>query len=88
MGLLAGLFTAFLLEGKTLPPPPPSTTLGALLRYITSPETEKDFQPMNINFGILPPLTGKKIRKKEKHALLVRRALEDLDDWLRNHFKK
>lgn len=85
MGLLAGLFASFVLEGATLPPPPSSTALGALLHYITAAESGKDFQPMNINFGILAPFARGKMRKKEKHALLARRALEDLDDWITAH---
>ncbi len=85
MGLLAGLNAASILEGKHLQPPPATTAIGALVRYITSPESARNFQPMNINFGILEPLPGRKIKKKEKHLLYVKRAMQDLLDWMRSH---
>jgi len=84
IGLLAGLNSAFMLEGKQLLPPPAATAMGALLRHITSPESAGHFQPMNINFGILEPLSVKKIKKKEKHILYVERALEVARAWMQN----
>jgi methylenetetrahydrofolate--tRNA-(uracil-5-)-methyltransferase len=81
MGLLAGLNTAFIIEGKQLQPPPPATAIGALLHYITSPASAANFQPMNINFGILEHLPAKKMKKKEKHILYVKQALQALSDW-------
>lgn len=84
MGLLAGLSAAAYLEGRSFQPPPPETAIGALLSYITSPQSAANFQPMNINFGILKPLTIKKMKKKEKHILYAKRALDILDDWLQN----
>jgi methylenetetrahydrofolate--tRNA-(uracil-5-)-methyltransferase len=82
MGLLAGLNAASVLEGKQFQPPPATTAIGALARYITSPEYAKNFQPMNINFGILESLITKKMKKKDKHILYIRRALETLNDWM------
>ncbi|MCX5849178.1 MAG: methylenetetrahydrofolate--tRNA-(uracil(54)-C(5))-methyltransferase (FADH(2)-oxidizing) TrmFO [Deltaproteobacteria bacterium] len=82
MGLLAGLNAAFILEGKKLQTPPPQTALGALLNYIVTPESSESFQPMNINFGLLNPLPAKKIKKKERHSLLVNQALQYLNDWI------
>ena len=82
MGLLAGLNAAFVLEGKQLKLPPPATAIGALLHYITSPESASNFQPMNINFGILEHLPIKRMKKKEKHLLYVRHALQDLIGWM------
>ena len=82
MGLLAGLNAASILEGKQLQPPPPACAIGALLHYITSPESVANFQPMNINFGILEHLPAKKMKKKEKHLLYVKRALQALSDWM------
>jgi methylenetetrahydrofolate--tRNA-(uracil-5-)-methyltransferase len=84
MGLLAGLNAANILEGKQLVPPPPTTAIGALARYITSAESAKNFQPMNINFGILEPLLTKKMKKKEKHLLYGKRAMHDLTCWMQN----
>ncbi len=83
MGLLAGLNAASVLEGKQLQPPPATTAIGALLHYITSPESADNFQPMNINFGILEPLPVKKMKKKEKHLLYVQRASQALSDWIK-----
>jgi len=81
MGLLAGLNATFILEGRQLQPPPPACAIGALLHYITSPTSATNFQPMNINFGIMEHLPVKKMKKKEKHLLYVKRALQTLNDW-------
>ncbi|MFZ2399265.1 MAG: FAD-dependent oxidoreductase, partial [Smithella sp.] len=81
MGLLAGLNAAFIIEGKKLQPPPTQTAIGALLRYITSVEYADHFQPMNINFGLLDTLRGKKLRKRDKNILYVSQALRSLNDW-------
>ena len=82
MGLLAGLNAAFVIEGKKLQPPPTQTAIGALLRYITSPESVECFQPMNINLGLLDKLHVKKIKKREKNILYVNQALQSLNDWM------
>jgi methylenetetrahydrofolate--tRNA-(uracil-5-)-methyltransferase len=82
MGLLAGLNAAYIFEAKELRPPPPACAIGALLHYITSPESAANFQPMNINFGILEPLPVKKMKKKEKHILYMKRALQALIEWM------
>jgi methylenetetrahydrofolate--tRNA-(uracil-5-)-methyltransferase len=79
-GILAGINAARLLAGKTPVVPPPTTALGALLRYISDPERKK-FQPMNVNFGLLPPLAIW-LRGKAKKETMARRALADLDAWL------
>ncbi|HEX9273222.1 MAG TPA: methylenetetrahydrofolate--tRNA-(uracil(54)-C(5))-methyltransferase (FADH(2)-oxidizing) TrmFO [Candidatus Binatia bacterium] len=81
-GLLAGVNAARLVA-EELPVVPPSTTaLGALLRYITDPE-RKSFQPMNVNFGLLPPLS-EPLRKKAKKEMMAQRALADMEAWVRN----
>lgn len=82
IGLLAGLNAAFLLEGKTLQPPSAKTAIGSLLHYITSENRTNNFQPMNINFGILDPLPVPKMKKKEKHVLYRNRALQELNRWM------
>lgn len=82
MGLLAGLNTAAILAGKTLQPPPSTTAIGSLLNYITYADHATNFQPMNINFGLLESLPGKRIRKRERPPLYVNRALQSLREWI------
>ncbi|MDD4356487.1 MAG: methylenetetrahydrofolate--tRNA-(uracil(54)-C(5))-methyltransferase (FADH(2)-oxidizing) TrmFO [Smithellaceae bacterium] len=82
MGLLAGLCAASILEKRPIQPPPASTAIGSLARYITSDESRQNFQPMNINFGILEKLPAKRMKKKEKHFEYVSKASQSLKDWL------
>lgn len=82
MGLLAGLNAAFMIEGRPLPPPPAQTALGALAYYIAATESSANFQPMNINFGLLNSSPAKKMKKKERNTLMVKQALEALNDWI------
>jgi len=102
IGLLAGRFAAAAAQGKMhAPPPPPTTALGALIGHITGGHIAGDgddakvsFQPMNINYGLLPDLPnapshdadGKKLKGPErgraKKQAMSRRALNDLDAWL------
>ena len=82
MGLLAGLNAAFIIEGKQMQPPPAQTAIGALLHYIISAESADRFQPMNINFGLLDTLPGRKTKKKERNVLHVSQALQALNDWI------
>jgi methylenetetrahydrofolate--tRNA-(uracil-5-)-methyltransferase len=84
MGLLAGLNVARIIEEKKLQPPPLSTAIGSLLNYITTAERAANFQPMNINFGLLEPLPGKKFKKKERNLLYVNQALQALNEWTNN----
>ncbi len=80
MGLLAGRFAAAERSGDELCAPPLTTALGALLSHITSGHIGENFQPMNVNFGLFPPLDG--VRGKEKKRALALRALNDLESWL------
>jgi methylenetetrahydrofolate--tRNA-(uracil-5-)-methyltransferase len=82
MGLLAGLNAAAIIEDKQLQTPPAETAIGALLHYITSPESAGNFQPMNINFGIIEHLPGKKMKKKERNIVYGERALLALQEWI------
>jgi methylenetetrahydrofolate--tRNA-(uracil-5-)-methyltransferase len=94
IGLLAGRFAAAQALGQQLAPPPPTTALGALIDHITGGHLEGGaFQPMNINYGLLPPMEppkidheGKKLPLKErgraKKRLMSVRALADLETWL------
>jgi methylenetetrahydrofolate--tRNA-(uracil-5-)-methyltransferase len=81
-GLLAGINAARLVADEPTVIPPATTALGALLRYITDPE-RKSFQPMNVNFGLLPPLS-EPLRKKAKKEMMAQRALADMEAWVRN----
>jgi len=80
MGLLAGLNTVQLAQGKAPLSPPPETALGALLRHLMETPAEI-FQPSNINFGLFPPL-GKKIRKRQRGEYRARLALKALEEWM------
>jgi methylenetetrahydrofolate--tRNA-(uracil-5-)-methyltransferase len=85
IGLLAGRFAAAEAAGATVAGPPPTTALGALLGHITGGAAAATFQPMNVNFGLFPPLpeTGRRGPKgADRKAALAGRALADLDGWL------
>jgi methylenetetrahydrofolate--tRNA-(uracil-5-)-methyltransferase len=79
-GLLAGVNAARLLADQQPVVPPPTTALGALLRYISDVERTR-FQPMNVNFGLIPPL-AEPLRGKAKKEKMARRALADMDAWI------
>jgi methylenetetrahydrofolate--tRNA-(uracil-5-)-methyltransferase len=96
IGLLAGRFAAAERRGEAVVPPPATTALGAMLSHITgghltsADASSRSFQPMNINFGLFPPLSDPPQRVKSgrgsktlarKHALAAR-ALADLERWL------
>jgi methylenetetrahydrofolate--tRNA-(uracil-5-)-methyltransferase len=78
-GLLAGMNAARLLGGEPLLTPPATTALGSLLAYVTQ-RGRRDFQPMNANYGLFPPLSGR-WRGREKKLKLAERALADFDRW-------
>ncbi|MCU0577913.1 MAG: methylenetetrahydrofolate--tRNA-(uracil(54)-C(5))-methyltransferase (FADH(2)-oxidizing) TrmFO [Desulfobacterota bacterium] len=80
MGLLAGINAERLLRERPPVVPPATTALGALIGHI-SREPVREFQPMNVNFGLFPPLEGK-VPKKLKGERLAQRALEDLEKWI------
>jgi methylenetetrahydrofolate--tRNA-(uracil-5-)-methyltransferase len=78
-GLLAGINAARLLGGAPLVVPPATSAYGSLLAYVTQP-ARRDFQPMNANYGLFPPLPGRR-RGREKKLALAERALADFDTW-------
>lgn len=80
-GFLAGLNAARIARGMDPVAPPPATAMGALVGHVTNTEA-RHFQPMNVNYGLFPPLEGK-VKKKEKRARLAERALEDLKSWMK-----
>jgi methylenetetrahydrofolate--tRNA-(uracil-5-)-methyltransferase len=85
IGLLAGRFAAAERLGLAAAAPPPTTALGALLAHITTGADAKTFQPMNVNFGLFPPLPEGAITRAnrgERKPLMARRALADLAAWL------
>jgi len=73
MGIVAGMSALAFLKGKIFVPPPEETCTGALASYITTPT--KDFQPMNVNFGII-----KGYNKKEKERI-IEKALSSISEW-------
>jgi methylenetetrahydrofolate--tRNA-(uracil-5-)-methyltransferase len=81
VGLLAARFAAADDGGETLPPPPPETALGALLGHITGGADAATFQPMNVNFGLMPPL-AERARKADRKKAYTDRARAALDGWL------
>ncbi len=105
IGLIAGLYATADTRGHSLPPPPPTTALGSLLGHITGGHIvtidngPRSFQPMNVNFGLFPPLTnpptkgadGSRLRGNEKaiakRRAMTARALADLDHWIADHLR-
>lgn len=81
IGLLAGRFASADARGENTAPPPPTTALGALLNHITGGADEKTFQPMNVNFGLFPPLQ-QKAKGRDRKRLMAHRAIEELESWL------
>jgi methylenetetrahydrofolate--tRNA-(uracil-5-)-methyltransferase len=79
MGLLAGISASMRIRGTMVITPSPTTVLGSLVHYITH-TNPMSFQPMNANFGLLPPL-GEHVKGKQKRRILAKRGLEDLDRW-------
>ena len=80
-GLIAGVNVAMAVLGKEPVDFPIETALGALAHYISNAST-KNFQPMNINFGLMPPLNIRIRKKREKNALIAERALKALENTL------
>ena len=85
VGLLAALFTVSERTGKTLTPPPDLTALGALLSHITIGADAETFQPMNINFGLFPPLEKKPGERppkgRDRKKAMSKRAMDAFDPW-------
>jgi len=105
IGLIAGLYAAADASGQSLAAPPATTALGSLLGHITGGHIEtieqgsRSFQPMNINFGLFPPLVhpptkkpdGSRLRGNEKtiakKQAISARALSDLDRWIADNLR-
>jgi methylenetetrahydrofolate--tRNA-(uracil-5-)-methyltransferase len=84
MGLLAGRMAAAERLGRDLPPPPPETAMGALVTHITGGAEARSFQPMNVNFGLFPPIEARGGRRgrKDRYKAYTDRAKVAFADWL------
>jgi methylenetetrahydrofolate--tRNA-(uracil-5-)-methyltransferase len=84
MGLLAGRMAAAEILGHILPPPPPDTAMGALVTHITGGAEAKTFQPMNVNFGLFPPIDARGGRRgrKDRYKAYTDRAKAAFTGWL------
>jgi len=84
MGLLAGRMAAAAILGRDMPPPPPETAMGALVTHITGGADAKTFQPMNVNFGLFPPIDAKAGRRgrKDRYKAYTDRAKTLFAEWL------
>jgi methylenetetrahydrofolate--tRNA-(uracil-5-)-methyltransferase len=81
MGLVAARFCAGRLLGRPASPPPPESAIGALYRHVTRPRLPGEpFEPMNINFGLLPPLAGRP-GKRDRRRLYAARARDAFTAW-------
>ena len=82
LGLVAGIFVAARVAGHEAPLPPTTTALGALLRHLREARP-RTFQPMNVNFGLFPPMqeSGPRAPRRERNRRLGERALDDLAPW-------
>lgn len=81
IGMLAGRFAAAEIAGTELPAPPRETALGALLSHITGEAEIETYQPMNVNFGLFPPIEGR-TKKADRKRMYTDRARAALKDWL------
>jgi methylenetetrahydrofolate--tRNA-(uracil-5-)-methyltransferase len=87
IGLMAGRFAAAEALGQQTSAPPPTTAMGAILGHITGGSIAETFQPMNVNFGLFPPIEGtddrgKRLRGRARKQVMSARALVDFDAWL------
>ncbi len=84
MGLLAGRMAAAEILGREVTAPPPDTAMGALITHITGGAEAKTFQPMNVNFGLFPPIEAKGGRKgrKDRYKAYTDRAKDAFTEWL------
>jgi methylenetetrahydrofolate--tRNA-(uracil-5-)-methyltransferase len=81
VGLLAGRFAAAELAGRSLAPPPVETAFGALLHHITGAAVAETYQPMNVNFGLFPPIEGR-TKKADRKRMYTDRARAALERWM------
>ena len=83
IGLLAGLMAAAEAGGRDWTAPPRETALGALLAHITGDAEAETYQPMNVNFGLFPPIVSdKRLKKPQRKTIYTERAKAALVGWL------
>jgi methylenetetrahydrofolate--tRNA-(uracil-5-)-methyltransferase len=84
MGLLAGRLAAAEILGHRIAPPPPETAMGALVNHITGGAEAKTFQPMNVNFGLFPPIDARGGRRgrRDRYLAYTERAKAAFLGWL------
>jgi methylenetetrahydrofolate--tRNA-(uracil-5-)-methyltransferase len=82
IGILAGLMAAEELAGRTWESPPRSSAMGALLSHITGDAEADSYQPMNVNFGLFPPLHD--VKKKVRKEAYTTRAKHEITPWVEN----
>lgn len=82
MGWLAGVNAARQLRGAPALVPPETTCLGSLVAYVTA-EGRKEFQPVNANYGLFPPLPGRTRKGRERRLKQAERALQEIEDFRR-----
>ena len=80
MGFLAGIFAPRWSRGLELPLPPATTALGALLTHL-SESSPDSFQPMNVNYGLFPPMEDRRRKRTDRRLALAERALQELAPW-------
>ena len=80
VGLMAGRFAAAERLGQAAEPPPLTTAMGALLNHITQGADAETFQPMNVNFGLFPPIESR-AKGRDRKLAYTSRALEDHAAW-------
>jgi len=81
VGLMVGRMVAAELRGEPFTLPPQTTAFGALLSHITGGADARDYQPMNVNFGLFPPFE-QRVKKKERKEAYTTRARQDFAEWL------
>src|SRR4030042_3777917 len=79
MGMVAGINAARFILKKPLVIPSPATATGALLNYITTADPDH-FQPMNVTYGLFPPLPSE-VNKRDRRNFLIQQALKHIEDW-------
>jgi methylenetetrahydrofolate--tRNA-(uracil-5-)-methyltransferase len=92
IGLLAGRFAAFERLGHEIVLPPLETAIGSLLRHITGGNDPSNYQPMNINFGLFPPIEGSTVKSnnnkinrlkgRDRKLALTKCGRQKMTDWI------
>ncbi len=79
-GFLCGVMLAQALRHESITPPPPTTALGGIRSHLM--REVPDYQPSNINWSLVPPMETRRMKKRERYAMMAERALADLAPWL------